>query len=716
MKDSVQPKRVQKMSIPEKIEDIYRILKSGSSGLPDMSGHNGQFLTNNGTAPSWTVIEDAGFPPQSGNEGKFLSTDGTTVLWDTPLNGTLPGDSNTDLNNNVLTFTNGVTSFKNKDTVGEIFNYSWASNPLTDWVDNTPTATVATDGVSTIVTGGTYDTTNYFVHQRYIGTENYEITFTTQVIAKDSNSRGLMFSIPIIGGMGSGIGFTFLQGATEGWIEFSLGATLPDGSVSSQDDGQLIWSIGDVIDYSIRKDQRTFNVSMKNRSNGSESRLVVDSGPQVGYPHIYFLGDIKLIGTFSIVYNEIQSPEIALVGDSIAWGGQSDSYGSKYFSLLLNNLKVYGSLNAAPAEGGLEGIARIDDILTIRPSLVLYAYGVNAFGNSTPVNTFKTQMQSFIDPLVAAGINVKFINLVPQASGNVAPYNVAIQQIATANGLEVIDINSVLKKSAGTDIQDIYVYDGIHPNTAGHAQIASVLYNALKDDFVPNPTIKLLVPFSSDLSLPVVRLDHDSNLVATPYVADTKLYITNNHLDQNNVQPNSTINISGSIYALGNLLIGGSGGNYTSPYFSVNDPQHNDGYTRSVLFLSQNFQTIAGGVSQFDTGKVQFTGGAYLLGFQAPLIIKSGFTGSSTGTLTLDNNTENTTLATYKILSMKVDGTEKAYVNMSGAISLAKMTKAARNLLAPGSDPWAIFQTDNTPGLRVYNGTHWVRYTETNDD
>jgi hypothetical protein len=26
-----------------------------------------------------------------------------------------------------------------------------------------------------------------------------------------------------------------------------------------------------------------------------------------------------------------------------------------------------------------------------------------------------------------------------------------------------------------------------------------------------------------------------------------------------------------------------------------------------------------------------------------------------------------------------------------------------------------IFQTDNTPGLRVWNGTNWMRFTETID-
>lgn len=45
-----------------------------------------------------------------------------------------------------------------------------------------------------------------------------------------------------------------------------------------------------------------------------------------------------------------------------------------------------------------------------------------------------------------------------------------------------------------------------------------------------------------------------------------------------------------------------------------------------------------------------------------------------------------------------------------------RMTKAQRNAISSAATGMVIFQTDNTPGLRAYNGTHWVRYTETNDD
>lgn len=46
---------------------------------------------------------------------------------------------------------------------------------------------------------------------------------------------------------------------------------------------------------------------------------------------------------------------------------------------------------------------------------------------------------------------------------------------------------------------------------------------------------------------------------------------------------------------------------------------------------------------------------------------------------------------------------------------LPRMTKAQRDAIASPVAGLMIFQTDNTPGLRVHNGTNWVRYTEVTD-
>jgi hypothetical protein len=50
----------------------------------------------------------------------------------------------------------------------------------------------------------------------------------------------------------------------------------------------------------------------------------------------------------------------------------------------------------------------------------------------------------------------------------------------------------------------------------------------------------------------------------------------------------------------------------------------------------------------------------------------------------------------------------------NGVIGLPSMTKAVRDALTATAGDM-IYQNDNTPGLRVYNGANWMRYTETTD-
>ncbi|MBX9766693.1 MAG: hypothetical protein K2X47_05425, partial [Bdellovibrionales bacterium] len=46
---------------------------------------------------------------------------------------------------------------------------------------------------------------------------------------------------------------------------------------------------------------------------------------------------------------------------------------------------------------------------------------------------------------------------------------------------------------------------------------------------------------------------------------------------------------------------------------------------------------------------------------------------------------------------------------------IPRMTKTQRNAIGTPVAGMMVYQTDNTPGLRVYNGTNWMRFTETSD-
>lgn len=53
--------------------------------------------------------------------------------------------------------------------------------------------------------------------------------------------------------------------------------------------------------------------------------------------------------------------------------------------------------------------------------------------------------------------------------------------------------------------------------------------------------------------------------------------------------------------------------------------------------------------------------------------------------------------------------------SITQGLLLPRMTKTQRDAIGSPTAGLAVYQTDNTPGLRVYNGTNWMRYTETAD-
>jgi len=62
---------------------------SASSVVPSQTGNSGKFLTTNGTATSWAVVD--ALPSQTGNAGEYLTTDGTTASWTAIATGATGG-------------------------------------------------------------------------------------------------------------------------------------------------------------------------------------------------------------------------------------------------------------------------------------------------------------------------------------------------------------------------------------------------------------------------------------------------------------------------------------------------------------------------------------------------------------------------------------------------------------------------------------------------
>lgn len=77
---------------------------------------------------------------------------------------------------------------------------------------------------------------------------------------------------------------------------------------------------------------------------------------------------------------------------------------------------------------------------------------------------------------------------------------------------------------------------------------------------------------------------------------------------------------------------------------------------------------------------------------------------SATGQFSIGTTTPNTSA------KLQINSTTQG-------VLLPRMTKAERNAITVTIDDagLAIYQTDNTPGLRVYNGVNWIKYSESTD-
>lgn len=77
-------------------------------------------------------------------------------------------------------------------------------------------------------------------------------------------------------------------------------------------------------------------------------------------------------------------------------------------------------------------------------------------------------------------------------------------------------------------------------------------------------------------------------------------------------------------------------------------------------------------------------------------------------------NTADTNIIGYRVVNQVAGKETWVALKTGNSSTLPKMTKAQRNLIK-ATEGQSIYQTDNRPGLRVYNGIRWMRYLEIGD-
>lgn len=535
--------------------------------------------------------------------------------------------------------------------IGIRLSYPWATNPLSGiWTDSTATATVVTNGTTTRVAGGAFNQNNSLSLSELIGVGHYTMTLRTIVNAKSASSFGLAMGIRSVT---SGVPTVFAHyrlADTEGYISFTNGLGLPDGtSVNNDGDLNFIWDIGDVLELSLERRGRDINIRMINTTNSSVSELTYNlASGGVGNPFIYFYGgDWSLTGSFVITYEDPLRPELAAIGDSITWGSGAESVASTWFSVASQDVAGGAVRMAAPVEQSIDGVRRLDDIIDwVKPKNLLIAYGVNDLLQSVTTGNFDTRIRQIVTDCQAAGINPILLTLFPQDI-DAAAYNAVLFDIASDTGCSIFDIYTLMKDPSGFDADVAYRGDSVHPNRIAHIFWGQTVGQYLSPILTQRaPVVFGALPNSYNSIIKYLGLNKGNKLVSAYGGSDTGYIFNRKAINIIEDAQDASIFINGRATFTGDgtageedFIIVGNSGTLANPNFKVQAGVTNATSLVAGTFLSGNFNVTASqpGVTG---GNFQWSGNAANLLFTPYVIMVNNADGNGIAQgVTIDTNT-----------------------------------------------------------------------------
>ncbi|MNS87694.1 hypothetical protein D3C72_1216450 [compost metagenome] len=166
--------------------------------------------------------------------------------------------------------------------------------------------------------------------------------------------------------------------------------------------------------------------------------------------------------------------KIICLGDSITFGQAATTAAQRYPDLL----NVSAMASGGGADGTVETVLRIDEIIALMPKMVTLMIGGNDILFGVPAATWKANYKLIRDRLFSAGIEV--IHLLPTPRSGA---DQLINYITTEAGFMldmVIDTNTLLASGNSQTLNAMYDSgDGLHLNDVGFQKLADIINLAL---------------------------------------------------------------------------------------------------------------------------------------------------------------------------------------------------------------------------------------------
>ncbi len=358
------------------------------------------------------------------------------------------------------------------------------SGSLSNWTTVATTSTFTPGASGLAITGGNATFNQYIKYDSiYTAVEKYSMVLTFIATENSSTSTGVWLGTFGATVLGNACRFVCATGTNEGKVNLYSGSST---SLAVSTTGVAL-NAGDRIRLTFTRNQQVLSVTAENLTQGGSvsttytmalTAVEPASAPSTAQFAIGNLRGTQTIESISITSDSLKKTWLNFVGDSITNGKFAGSVAARFANATMaTSPKIY-QVTGGPGDRTSYILNRMPEILLMNPKYIILSIGKNDVRAGVASATYTANYTSIRNQLAAAGITVIHLLSTPEDVIVLTTLNNHINTMNSTYGDTVIDVFTPLKDGSNQLAAAYDSGDGIHPNAAGQALMASTIIAA----------------------------------------------------------------------------------------------------------------------------------------------------------------------------------------------------------------------------------------------